>query len=166
MKTVNTSTALQELKALFITDLKKHCPLVPDFAICVPKYNDSTTNGLTKCVADYIRLSGCFVERTGNEGRVIDDRQTVTDCIGRTKTIGTIKRIKSSGTPGTSDLKAIIKGRFVAIEIKCKATNDRIRPDQLKYKLQIEKSGGLYFVARDFATFYDWFNETFENEKQ
>ena len=161
MNTVNISTALQELKALFIADLKKRCPLVPEFALCVPKYNDKTTNGLTKCVADYIRLSGCFVERTGNEGRVIDDRQTYKDVLGYSKTIGSIKRIRSSGTPGTSDLKAIIKGRILAIEIKCKATNDKIRPDQLKYKQQVEQSGGAYIIASTFQQFYDWYNFTF-----
>jgi hypothetical protein len=157
--------AIKQLKALFIDDLKKRCPSLPDIAVYAPSFNDKTSNGLTKCVIDFLRLSGYFVERTGNEGRVIDNRQTVTDCIGRTKIIGSIKRIPSSGTPGTSDLKAIIRGKFVAIEIKCKVTNDRIKPDQLRYKLQVEKAGGIYYIVSTFQQFYDWFNSNFVEVK-
>ena len=75
MKTVNTSTAIQELKALFIADLKKRCPLVPDFATCSPKFSDKTTNKLTQSVSEYVRLRGHFIERTGNTGRLVDDRK-------------------------------------------------------------------------------------------
>jgi len=153
--------AIKQLKTLYIKDKRSRFPNVPDMAIVAPEYSDKKTNGLTKCVYDYVALMGYFVERTGNEGRVIDNRQTVTDCIGRTKTIGSIKRVRSSGTPGTSDLKAIINGQFVAIEIKCQATHDRIRPDQLKYKIKVEQSGGVYYIARDFATFKQWFDITF-----
>ena len=158
--------AFKHLKSLFTIDQIKRFPTVPDNARFTPAYSDRKTNSLTKCVIDYIRLSGYFVERSGNEGRIIDNREIVTDCIGRTKTIGSLQRIRSSGTNGTSDLKAIIKGRFVAIEIKCAATHDRIRPDQQKYKQQIEKSGGIYYIARDFATFYEWFNNFIREGKQ
>jgi hypothetical protein len=153
--------AIKQLKALFIADLKKRCPLVPDFALCTPDYKDTTSNGLTRCVIDYIKLLGYHVERTGNEGRVIDSRQTYKDVLGYSKTIGKITRIKSSGTAGTSDIKAIVQSKFIAIEIKCKATGDRIRPEQLRYRHQIEQSGGLYVIATTFQQFYDWLNETF-----
>ena len=161
-----SKNAINQLKNLFIADKKKRFPNVPDFAIVAPEYKDTSTNGLTKCVYDHLALNGYFVERTGNEGRIIDDRKEVIDCIGRHKTIGTIKRIRSSGTSGTSDLKAIIKGQFIAIEIKCKATNDRIRPDQIKYKLQVEKSGGVYIIASTFQQFYEWFNSFIREGKQ
>ena len=153
--------AFNQLKKLYLLDQRNRFPSVPEYGIVSPKYTDKTSNGLTKCVCDYIRLSGFFCERTSNTGRIIDNRKDVTDCIGRTKTIGTITRIKSSGTNGTSDLKAIIQGKAVMIEIKCLATGDRIRPDQLRYKLQVEQAGGIYYIARDFTSFFDWFNSSF-----
>ncbi len=76
---------------------------VPQYAIPRSKYSDKTSNGLTKCIIDFLLLMGFFAERTGNEGRVIDQRQTITDVLGRTKQIGSIKRIPSSGAKGTSD---------------------------------------------------------------
>lgn len=57
---------------------------------------------MTKCILDWFLLNGHFAERTSNEGRIIDQRSMVTDVIGRTKQIGNIKRIPSSGTNGTS----------------------------------------------------------------
>ena len=156
---ISDNKAFKQLKYLYLTDQKKRFPSVPDFGLVPPCYTDRNTNGLTKCVMDYLRFSGYFVERTGNEGRIIDNRKTVTDCIGRTKTIGSIKRVQSSGTPGTSDLKAIVNGQFIAIEIKCRATRDRQRPDQLKYQLQVENSGGIYYIVTDFTSFLNWFTQ-------
>lgn len=154
--------SFKQLKELYLSDQRKRFPSVPEHGRCIPTYSDKTTNGLTKCIIDYIRLRGFFIERTGNEGRIIDNnRVTYTDVIGRTRTIGNIRRIKSSGSLGTSDLKAVIAGRFVAIEIKCRFTNDRIRPDQLKYKHLVEQAGGIYYIAQDFTSFFNWFNETF-----
>ena len=150
--------AFKHLKSLFTIDQMKRFPNVPDNARFTPAYSDRKTNSLTKCVIDYIRLSGYFIERSGNEGRIIDTRKEVVDCIGRHKTIGSITRIRSSGTNGTSDLKAIVKGQFIAIEIKCKVTHDKQRPEQSKYQLQVERSGGIYYIVTDFATFYEWFN--------
>jgi len=158
--------AFKQLKNLFTIDQIKRFPNVPDNARFTPVYSDRKTNSLTKCVIDYIRLSGYFVERSGNEGRVIDNRKTVTDCIGRTKTIGSIQRIKSSGTNGTSDLKMIVRGLFIALEIKCAATHDRQRPEQRSYQLQVEQSGGIYYIVTDFVSFYEWFNTFIREGKQ
>lgn len=165
MKTEHKTTsvnAIKQLKELNLMQQRIKFPSMPDAYRFTPKYNDTTSNGLTKCIVDLIRLSGYFVERTGNEGRVIDNRQTYKDVLGYSKTIGSITRIKSSGTTGTSDLKAIVKGKFIAIEIKCKATNDKQRPSQREYQKQIEQSGGVYYTARDFSSFYQWFNLTFK----
>lgn len=157
--------AIKRLKQLFLSDLKAHCPLVPEFALCTPDFKDTSTNKLTQCVFEYVRLRGHFIERTGNTGRLVDDRKTYKDSLGLSRTIGSTKWIKGSGTCGTSDLKAVIFGKFVAIEIKCKSTNDKIRPDQLKYKLSIEQSGGIYIIATTFQQFYDWFNFNFGGSK-
>lgn len=48
--------------------------------------------------------------------------------------------------PGTSDILAIIKGKFVAIE--CKSAKGKPTPDQIKFIDNINKNGGFAFVAR------------------
>jgi hypothetical protein len=151
---------LEHLRQLKLAKTKEMYPNVPDIALPKIEYNDRSANGLTKMVLDFLLLSGHFCERTGNEGRVIDGRKTYTDVIGRQKTIGTVKRIKSSGTKGTSDLKAVLYGRMIAIEIKW--GNDRQSQAQKDYQAMIERAGGQYWIVKTFEDFYDKF-KTFES---
>jgi hypothetical protein len=148
---------LDHLRQLKLAKTRELYPNVPDIALPKTEYNDKSANGLTKCVLDYLNLSGNFCERTGNEGRVIDNRKTYTDVIGRQKTIGTVKRIKSSGTKGTSDLKAIIGGKMVAIEIKY--ASDRQSQHQKDYQAMVENAGGTYWIVKNFEQFYDLYND-------
>lgn len=147
--------ALDKLKELHRAKQIKEHPNYPVEYMAPYKHKPNSTNGLTRCVEDLINLSGHFCERTGNEGRVIDDRKTYTDVIGRTKTIGTVKRIKGQGTNGTSDLKAVIGGRMVAIEIKY--GKDKQSQAQKEYQSKIESSGGIYLIVKDFEDFYQWY---------
>jgi len=144
-------SALEKLRQLKLAKTREMYPNVPEIALPKTEYNDRSANGLTRCVLDYLLLSGHFCERTGNEGRVIDGRKTYTDVIGRQKTIGTVKRIKSSGTKGTSDLKAVINGRMVAIEIKYGA--DRQSQHQKDYQAMVENAGGTYWIVKNFEQF-------------
>ncbi len=145
-------TPLDLLKQLKQTEQRKLYPNVPEYAMKPVKYEDKTANGLTRCVVDFLNLSGNMAERTGNEGRVIDNRNTYTDTVGFTKTIGTVKRIPSSGTKGTSDIKATIGGRMVAIEVKI--GNDRQSETQKQYQERIEKAGGIYWIVKSFEDFH------------
>lgn len=155
------SEAVKCLETIANNAARAKYPNVPYLA---PRtYRDDTANGLTKCVIDFLILSGHHCERTGNEGRIIDNRKAVTDILGNVRMIGSVQRVHGSGMRGTSDLKAVINGQFVAIEIKCEATKDRIRPDQLKYKETIEKSCGLYVIATTFAGFMEWYNQNFRS---
>jgi len=150
-------TALEKLRQLKLAKTRELYPNVPEIALPKTEYNDRSANGLTRCVLDYLNLSGYFCERTGNEGRVIDGRKTYTDVIGRQKTIGTVKRIKSSGTKGTSDLKAIIGGKMVAIEIKYGA--DRQSQHQKDYQAMVENAGGTYWIVKSFEQFYELYQD-------
>jgi len=155
------SAAFAELRELFLIENRRKYPAIPDNYRVVPKFEDKTTNGLTRCVLTFLKLKCHHCERTGNEGRIIDDRQIVTDVIGRQRVIGSIKRIKGSGTRGTSDLKAVIGGRFVAIEIKCSATGDKQRPAQIQYQAEVEQAGGIYIIASSFPQFFNWYQSNF-----
>jgi F0F1-type ATP synthase alpha subunit len=124
------------------------------------KYNDTTANGLTKCVTDYINFSGGQAERISNTGRYIDDSKIVTDILGNQKKIGSGKYIKGTGTNGTADISATFKGKSIKIEIKMKDKQSEV---QKEYQQAIERAGGIYFICHNFDEFLEKFN-TFANQ--
>lgn len=156
----NDRSAIKHLKQLHLEAQKRKYDL-PYYSS--PDFSATTTNGLTKCVLVFLKLKGHFCERTGNQGRIIDDRETYTDIVGISRTIGSIKRIRSSGMRGTSDLKAIINSRFIAIEIKNALTHDRQRTDQKHYQTEVEASGGLYVIVTSFSQWCNYYYQNFNN---
>lgn len=124
------------------------------------KYIDTTANGLTKCVIDYINFIGGQAERISNTGRYIDESRIVTDVLGNRKKIGTGKYIKGTGTNGTADISATFKGKSIKIEIKM---NDKQSEVQKEYQQAIERAGGIYFICHTFDEFLEKFN-TFVNQ--
>ncbi len=154
--------ALKHLKELHYQHWQRRYPNTDPKYYSRPTYTDKTANGLTRCIIEYLNLSGYQAERIGSEGRVIDTRQTVTDCVGRVKTIGGIRRAYSSTTNGTADISATIAGRSVKIEVK--VGRDRQSEAQKAYQAAVERAGGIYFIARDFESFYRWFQATFPVE--
>jgi len=147
----------QILIELALAELKSKYPSFPDHCIPAPKYSDKTANGLTKCIIDYLKLSGWQAERISSMGRQIDKRVISTDCIGRQRTIGSIQYIPGTSTNGTADISATIKGRSVKIEVKIGA--DKQSEAQRKYESDVNKAGGIYFIAKDFDGFIDKYNE-------
>jgi hypothetical protein len=148
---------LEKLKELKLNSSISDHPNVPRYAIALPKYTDATANGLTKCILDYLQLCNHQAERINTMGRPIDNRKQVTDVVGRTKTIGTMTWGKSTATKGSADISATILGRSVKIEVKIGA--DRQSEHQKIYQEAIEKSGGQYWIVKNF----DDFHEKYEN---
>lgn len=144
-------TALEELKALKLSKTRETYPNVPDYALPKFEYSDRSANGLTKCVKDFLNLSGWQAERINTTGTPRDNRKQVTDVIGRTKTIGSVTWTKSTATKGSADISATIRGRSVKIEIKY--GKDRQSEDQKRYQEQVEASGGVYWIVRTFEDF-------------
>jgi len=124
------------------------------------KYTDTTANGLTKCVIDYINFIGGQAERISNTGRYIDESRIVTDVLGNRKKIGSGKYIKGTGTNGTADISATFKGKSIKIEIKMKDKQSEV---QKEYQQAIERAGGIYFICHTFDEFLEKFN-TFVNQ--
>jgi hypothetical protein len=153
-------TPLQTIKHLKQQEQRKLYPNVPDHGMKPVKYEDKTANGLTKCILDFLNLSGHFAERINTMGRIIDGRKQVTDIIGRTKTIGTTKYIPTTGTKGSSDISATINGKSVKIEVKI--GSDRQSKYQIEYQERTERSGGIYLIARDFESFYNDYKKIIE----
>jgi len=155
--------ALKQLRQLAIKTGRTDHPAYPEYlTFPVKTYSDKTANGLTRCIIDYLKFNGCQAERINTTGRPIDRRQIVTDVIGNRRQIGSIEWIRSGSTTGSADISATIKGRSVKIEVKCKATGDNNQSEGQKlYQAQIEAAGGLYYIARDFQSFMDWYIKTF-----
>lgn len=149
--------SIDHLKALRLAKTKAMYPNVPDIALPKFEYNASSANGLTQCIIDFITFSGYQAERINTSGRVIDNRKTYTDVLGRTKTIGSTKYIPTTGTKGSADISATIAGKSVKIEVKI--NKDRQSEHQKAYQEQIEKAGGIYLLIKDFDSFYNWFNQ-------
>jgi len=150
------SAAVKALEALADADAARRYPSIAREHLAPRKYCDRDANGLTKCVIDFIRLTGGMAERINCTGRYVDRSQTFEDVTGRVRTIGTGQWLPTSGVKGTADISAVIQGRAVKVEIKIR---DRQSEDQKKYQEATERAGGIYLIVRSFAEFYDWYNE-------
>lgn len=110
-----------------------------------PGYEDQTANGLTRCIVDYINLKGYQAERI--------------NCFGIPVPVGdgTYRMGKTNMHKGTADISATVNGQSVKIEIK--VGRDKMSSFQKAYKVEIEKAGGIYYVAQTFPKFLVWFNK-------
>ena len=133
---------LNHLKQLSQEYLKTKHPSVPEHCLPNVKYSDKTANGLTKCIIDFIQYNRGQAERISVVSR---------------KVAG--KFVKSTMTKGTADISATIKGLSVKIEVKI--GKDRQSEEQKQYEQDIVNAGGYYFIAKDFNSFYEWYNNNF-----
>jgi len=147
--------AIFQLRQLYLTKHYEKLPSIPEYARCTPLYQQRTSNGLTRCVLDWLRLSGHQAERISNTGRLIDGTKVVTNCLGFKHRIGSVHYIKGSGTNGTAEVSSTIAGRSVKIEIKLGA--DRQSAAQRRYQADVERSGGVYLIVHDFQSFLSWY---------
>ena len=115
-----------------------------------PKYTDTTANGLTKMIIDFINLSGGQAERISNTGRVVIEKGVKDQVFNRS--FASVKWIPGQGTNGTADIRAVIKGRSVSIEVKI--GRDRMSTAQHEYKARVEAAGGIYLIAKNFNDIY------------
>jgi hypothetical protein len=116
----------------------------------MPKYK--TANGLTKLICNYLLWCSHHATRIASSGRMIDSIQKQPS-----GTLLTVKKyIYGTTRKGTSDIKAIIKGRAVDIEIKI--GNDKPSDFQLREQQLVRKAGGYYeFIStpEEFFLLYD-----------
>ena len=155
--------SLDKLKELKLNSMVNEYTNVPRYAIPSPKYTDTTANGLTKCIIDYLQLCNHQAERINTMGRPIDNRKQVTDVIGRTKTIGSMTWGKSTATKGSADISATIKGRSVKIEVKI--GKDKQSEWQKFYEQTITSAEGQYWIVKNFDDFMKKYEEFLETLK-
>lgn len=133
-------------------------PNVPPHALVIKEYRLRTSNGLAGAIVHFIKLSGGHAERRTNTGRYVQPK-TYTNVFGKKVQLGTGKYIPGTGRNGTSDVSGVFNGVPLAIEIKI--GKDRMSGAQERYKMDFEKAGGVYIVARTFDQFYKDFKERF-----
>lgn len=153
------SDSIKYLETLALEAKRTRFPSIPVAYLTINGYKDNSANGLTKCIISFIRLMGGQAERISTTGRAIDRQTTFTDVTGRTRTIGRIEWIPGTGTNGSADISATIKGRSVKIEVKMKDSQSR---DQVNYQKSIEQAGGVYIIARSFDGFLSWYNQNYK----
>lgn len=121
---------------------KDKYPSVPDYARPKAKLPGTDANSLTQAIIKFIDMSGGWATRISTEGRYIE-------ALG--------KRIPSSVKKGTADIHAVYKGKHLSIEVKI--GKDKQSEVQKSVQQQIEKAGGLYYIAKDFTSFHQWITQ-------
>lgn len=119
-----------------IDQLKANYPNVPEHALPTTRKKRTPANELTYLIIKYVQSLGGQAYRI-NSGGTFDPR---------------LKKFRYSNMKkGLADIQAIIKGRFIAIEIKI--GKDRLSVHQKARRDEIIASGGFFIVAKDFETF-------------
>lgn len=136
----------RRLKRLYLQDLAERSPgffqMSGGYGMKIKPYNDTTANGLTRAIVDWIRFHGGDAQRINSTGipREVNGKMKWTP--------GGMRR-------GTADIHAIIRGRAVSIEVK--VGRDKMSEWQKQERERVERAGGLYYVARNMPEFIEWF---------
>ena len=121
-------------------------------------YKDTTANGLTNCIIDYINFKGGYANRINVQGQARKERINLAFGNYRDK----ITFTPSTTNKGTADIKATVCGRSLDIEVKM--GKDTLSENQKRERERITQAGGLYFVAKDMQSFVGFYKRTFEND--
>lgn len=149
--------ALKKLSDLDREHRIRKCPAMPPQYIIGTKFTDKTANGLTKAIISFLTFEGWQAERISSMGRKVGKITVVRTVTGFSQRIGSEKYIPGTSTNGTADISSTIKGRSIKIEVKI--NKDRQSDAQKAYQLSIEKSGGIYYIAKDFEAFHAWYQD-------
>jgi hypothetical protein len=133
--------SVKELEQMATDAARLKHPTLPEYALAYRKQNDSTANGLTSCITNYITLCGGFASRISNQG---------------TYRAKFARYTPSTSRKGIADVMATYKGLSLHIEVKI--GRDKQSDHQCQVELDVIKSGGYYFIARNFTEFKEWFD--------
>ena len=150
--------ALKYLSELELNYKKLQYPNYPETYFKLETYSDANEKGIKKSIDSFFKFTGTGkMGSVTSTGRYINDSKMVTDVLGRQRTVGTGKWVKSSQTAGISDTICMFKGGTYFIEIK--AGKDRMRESQKKFEESLNKfGGGNYVVVHTFLDFLNFYN--------
>jgi hypothetical protein len=138
------------LKALELASLSAKYP--NNAYIPLSNWKDDSANGLTQCITALLNFSGWQAERINTMG-VYREGKKIQVGENTRQLKGTYT--PSTGTKGSADISATIRGRSVKIEVKY--GKDRQSEVQKKYQENIEAAGGTYYIARTFDEFMEFY---------
>ena len=146
-----------KLKALELEMMMAKSSMNPKY-LALTDWSDNSANSLTKSIIFYINATGNQAERIGNQGQYREGNkiQVGTGEIAYTKQLPG-KWTSGQGTKGTADISATINGKSVKIEVKY--GKDKQSEVQKQYQEKIETAKGIYYIARDFDTFVEWYDK-------
>lgn len=153
-----------ELKALKLEYIRRTAPgffeASGSYTMKIKPYSDKTTNGLTRCVLDFLIHSGFYANRINTQGQARIKRIPKFNVLAqRLEHHQKVEYTKSATRKGTPDIDSIIYGIPVKIEIK--VGEDRQSDYQRDEQKKIEAAGGKYFIAETMPSFLAWFKNTF-----
>lgn len=132
--------SIKQLETIAMEEARQRYPNMPHLA---PRtFRDDSANGLTKCIVSYIQLKGGFASRINSTGQYRPELR---------------KYVYGTGRKGLADIMATFKGKSLHIEVKI--GRDRQSEHQVKIQAEVEASGGLYYIARNFTDFKIWFDK-------
>lgn len=146
-------TALQVLQAMDKIHRENQAPSMPPDYIVGTKFPDKNANNVENAIERFAGIVGFMAERTKTQGRKMAAVYKET-AMGRLQ-ISKEKFVTSTGRKGSSDLKVVLDGKFIAVEVKF--GKDTQKDDQKKYQAAVEKSGGTYIIVRSFHDFLVWY---------
>ncbi len=138
--------AVKSLEIIAMDRAKKKYPDMPPNYLAPRKYRDDKANDLTKCIVDYIKFCGGFATRLNSTGMYRTDLK---------------KFVPNTQRKGMPDIQAVYEGTPLFIEVKI--GRDRLSPHQKKIQDEVTGSGGVFFVARNFTEFKQWFDDIIEH---
>lgn len=134
-------------------DFPNDDPLIP---------SEKKANGLTKIIVKFLTWKGHYANRINVQGQArIHKIPRYNLHSGKIETTDQVRYTKSTTKRGTPDINCIINGKAVTIEVK--VGKDKMSDVQIEQQGNIEAAGGIYFLARDMTTFYNWYYETFDH---
>lgn len=101
-------------------------------------FNDSTANGLTKCIETFVRGQGGYFNRISSTGLM-------------RKIGGEMKWTTGNSNIGAADCRILFQGRSIDCEIKI--GRDVMSRAQEQEKARVERAGGIYIIANSFDHF-------------
>ena len=131
--------AVKELEQLANESTMFKHPTCPHLA--PRKFRDDTSNGLTKCIVQYIVLCGGFATRINNQGTWSKKQN---------------RFIPGTSRRGLAEVMATCNGLSLHIEVKI--GKDRQSEAQKEVEADAIRSGGYYFLARNFTEYKKWFD--------
>lgn len=149
--------AIDHLKELIKENIRQKYPSLPEHAMYVNTFQKlKPEKREKKRIELFLNLTGNYASIIENRGQRIDNRKQVTDVIGQVKTIGSVEWIGSGMRKGLADIKSIIKGKPIDIELKRKYAKgkDRQSDYQKAEEEKIKRAGGDYWIVESFEDFH------------